>query len=168
MRRNTSDRNPDSLDRSEFEGVEIAPFLLPSAPGRRLRIRWFVPALLLLGAGGIALALPGPNRGDRGRDQDPRHGVARSPKEGFDRAVDSLRTTIELYGARHADFERGRIDCATLTAGYDRVGRSVVDLGRRRRARRPLDPATLSAFESIMEDAVETDRRFDESGCARP
>lgn len=167
-------RTPDRPARSPYQEMDGPPVILPAKEtgGWGRKRRW------LVGLGGLAIAtvvavsIASAGRSDAsvGRPMSGAPGEPAPPsgEAALVGAIGSLRASLDGYEQRQADFERGRIECAALTAGYDRVSREVVDVARRRRAVRDPGRETVSAFESVMEEAAAIDRRFDETGCPRP
>lgn len=151
--------------------------------------------MIAAGVGGVAWTLGPAGSGDAatgaaGTDPSPPTELARpSPEEpppgaasesgqaapepssvsGFGGLAESLRAAIERYRQRHGDFERGRIGCDLLAAGYARVSDAVVELARVPASRERI-PVTggEDPFLSLMQEAAETDRLFEASGCPRP
>ena len=163
---------PQRFEGSDFEGVDLPPVILPSAGGRGRPPRWLVPLLLAVAGAGIALVAGSARSRDTPGVPSPGAesgaGVPGAGGSGLATALESVREAVDGYRQRHSDFERGRIDCAALTAGYGLVSQEVMELARRRRAAGDPDAETIASFESVMGDAAEIDRRFDESGCPRP
>lgn len=166
-------RSPERRGHADFEGVDIPPVILPSKDGPRWPRgpRWLLALVLGAIAGAIALAVDSARSPDASAVPPVAGGAsapapAAAPALGL--AVDSLRAALDRYRQRQSDFELGRIDCDALTTGYGRVSEEVMDLARRRRSARDPAPGTVTAFESVMEEAAEIDRRFDDSGCPRP
>lgn len=166
-------RSPERLGKHEFQGVGIPPVILPSKDGPRgpRGPRWLLALVFGVIAGGIALAVDSARSPDATAEPPVAGGPSapvRVAAPGLGPAIDSLRAALDRYRQRQSDFERGRIDCAALAEGYDRVNREVMDLALRRRSARDPDAATISSFESVLEEAAAIDRRFDDSGCPRP
>lgn len=167
-------RTPDRPPRPPHEERDGPPVMLPAkeAGGWGGKRPWLVALGGLAIGAVVAVSIASTGRSDAsvGRPMAGAPGEPARPsgEAALVGAIGSLRTSLDGYDQRQADFERGRIECAALTAGYDRVSREVVDVARRRRAVRDPGPETISAFDSVMEEAASIDRRFDETGCPRP
>ncbi len=84
----------------------------------------------------------------------------------FRQVADSLRGAVEGYDVRRSDFERNRIDCASLAAGYRRVDRHFVSLSvvLRERGDR-LGSEARDRYEELTGQVDEVNRHFDGTGC---
>lgn len=84
----------------------------------------------------------------------------------FRQVADSLGSAVEGYEVRRSDFERNRIDCASLAAGYRRVDRHFVSLSvllRERGGR--LGSGARERYEELAGRVDEVNRHFDGTGC---
>ncbi len=79
----------------------------------------------------------------------------------FERAVDG-------YGERRADFELGRIDCASLSTGYRTVDESFLALSESLAALRTGREQHLAEYERAADLMDDVDQHFDGTGCSRP
>lgn len=84
----------------------------------------------------------------------------------FREVADSLEGAVEGYGVRRSDFERDRIGCASLAAGYREVDRLFVALSVLVRERGDrLDAGARARYRSLTEEVDRVNRHFDGSGC---
>lgn len=84
----------------------------------------------------------------------------------FRQVADSLRSAVDDYAVRRSDFERNRIDCASLAAGYRRVDRRFVSLSVLLRERGDrLDAGAGDRYEELTGQVDEVNRHFDGTGC---
>lgn len=161
-----------------------APVLLPPSkrPGRwrraATRLAWLTLGLAAI-AGGVVLLEPSLLEGwlpGAPEEAGPEVEFALGSDEaGADRTegplavpADSVSRALVAYRQRHADFERGRIACAELSAGYARLGEHVVALARERARLERTSSGQDTAFDAAMDAAAAADRLFDATGCPRP
>lgn len=84
----------------------------------------------------------------------------------FRQVADSLRSAVEGYDVRRSDFDRDRIDCASLAAGYRRVDRHFVSLSVLLREHGDrLGSEARDRYEEITGQVDEVNRHFDGTGC---
>lgn len=84
----------------------------------------------------------------------------------FRQLADSLRSAVEGYDVRRSDFERNRIDCASLAAGYRRVDRHFVSLSVLLRERGDrLGSGARDRYEELAGRVDEVNLHFDGTGC---
>lgn len=84
----------------------------------------------------------------------------------FRQAADSLEDAVEGYAVRRSDFERNRIDCASLAAGYRQVDRHFVSLSvvvREEGSR--LDAQARGRYRELTDRVDEVNRHFDGTAC---
>lgn len=98
---------------------------------------------------------------DMGRAAAERAAAARR----FRQVADSLRGAVEGYDVRRSDFERNRIECASLAAGYRRVDRHFVSLAVLLRERGDLGSEARDRYEGLTGQVDEVNRHFDGTGC---
>lgn len=180
-------RLPDPGRPGDPEAPELPPVVMPEEDGRRWwrgLPRWTVilGGVLLTAGAAWAIGLvevPSLRSGGAGealaRDSSPPEGDAASLQfgappgsSGFDRLRESLEASLEAYRRRHADFERGRIPCDVLVAGYREVDGLVVSLAARWSEIRTAEAEREQVYGALLDDAAEVDRLFDRSGCPRP
>lgn len=158
----------------EGEGRRPTPWVvLPPTEGREGRVdrwRWLAVAAALLGVSAILfLSRSGGGGPSPAAVEAPAATV--SPAAGPSALAvpaDSLGASLEVYAHRDDDFQRGRIDCASLTTGYARVSEWIVALAQQRAALDSVPPGPAARFDSLMSAAAGVDRRFEVSGCPRP
>jgi hypothetical protein len=75
---------------------------------------------------------------------------------------------VEGYGERRADFELGRINCASLASGYRTVDESFLALSKGLAALLVGREQRQVQYETAAGLMDEVDRHFDGTGCARP
>lgn len=84
----------------------------------------------------------------------------------FRQLADSLRGAVEGYDVRRSDFERNRIDCASLAAGYRQVDRHFVSLSVLLRERGDrLGSEARDRYEELTGQVDEVNLHFDGTGC---
>lgn len=84
----------------------------------------------------------------------------------FRQVADSLEAAVEGYAVRRSDFERNRIDCTALAAGYRQVDRHFVSLSvlvREERSR--LDAGARRRYGELTDRVDEVNRHFDGTTC---
>ena len=86
----------------------------------------------------------------------------------FQQALSDFQRAVEGYGERRADFELGRIDCASLSNGYRTVDQSFLSLSTSLAALRVGREQHQVEYETAAGSMDVVDRHFDGTGCARP
>jgi len=121
---------------------------------------WFV--------GSGALNAPGSDRPDPPTSAErpaPPTSVAGHP---FPQALSGFERAVEGYGERRADFELGRIDCASLANGYRTVDDAFLALSESLTALQVGREQRQAEYERAAGLMDDVDGHFDGTGCARP
>ncbi len=141
---------------------------------KRRLLRHLVLATVVIAAAAAAwfvlnggLAEPGPGRPNAPTSVRPAP-PASDPGRSFAQALSGFERAVEGYGERRADFELGRINCASMASGYRTVDESFLALSKGLAALLVGREQRQVQYETAAGLMDEVDRHFDGTGCARP
>ena len=91
-----------------------------------------------------------------------------APRPRLDVAGDSLTQVVRMFGERAAQFARGQVPCAGLARGLAAVESRWIAYNTARRNAGVLDAAHAARDQALYAGVDSVERRFEQSGCARP
>ena len=94
--------------------------------------------------------------------------TAPSPYARLDRSGDSLALLVRGFAERRDQFSRGQLPCPGLAHGLAAVENGWIAYNTARRSARILDAAHAARDQALYAGVDSVERRFEQSGCARP